>query len=149
MKEESIIFDGEQAEGLYSDGVPFSCLGKPQIERYSNVEFNNSTGKWEAELAATGEIIATDKSREACIERERQYFYQQNGIEGVSGRDPERRLWKLAYRFGRAIGNAIRNRQIKIIAFTFKLSRDLRAVRLVQASHHSRHQRSDDVEHLG
>jgi len=84
MSEHHIIFDGEQVKALYTDEVPFSCLGKLKVERYSNVEYNNETGRWEAILASTGQVIATDISRESCINRERQYFYKQHRFRDIS-----------------------------------------------------------------
>jgi len=48
------------------------------MKRWSNVEWNESKQRWEARRIEDGILIATHKSRDACIEAERNCYNQLN-----------------------------------------------------------------------
>jgi len=54
---------------LWTEAVPLHELGRLEINRATNIEFNNSTQHWEAkDLKGKVRFIAT--SRSACLEWE-------------------------------------------------------------------------------
>ena len=66
------------AQGLHSELLPFHELGTVKIERWSNIEFNNSTGQWEVQLLQEeGRIGFSHKLRSACINWEHEYYKKQ------------------------------------------------------------------------
>lgn len=77
MTKITLNFSGSQIEGLYHDEILKLNLGTVKMKRWSNVEWNESTQKWEARTLK-GMLIATNKSRDACIEAERDRYNQLN-----------------------------------------------------------------------
>lgn len=60
-------------EGLYDDDLRLDELGRLEIRRASSVEFDDATGEWVA-TTPSGQIIARDRSRAACIRKEIEFF---------------------------------------------------------------------------
>ena len=67
----AILPDGT-VRHVYSDSARRldERLGKPVINRASNVEFNHETGNWEARIPETNELIASGRNREQVIKDE-------------------------------------------------------------------------------
>lgn len=70
----SIIINikGAVVRALHSDLFPWNKLGKPVIKRYSNIEFNNSTRKWEVKRRGT--VMFQNAKRTTCLEWEKRHF---------------------------------------------------------------------------
>jgi len=58
-----------QVHAVYNDTLASLPLGKLQVERASNVEFNEATQEWEAKYP-DGRLMHTGKSRDDVIMRE-------------------------------------------------------------------------------
>jgi hypothetical protein len=56
---------------LWTEAVPLHELGRLEIHRATNIEFNNATQKWEVR-DQKGEVRFFSKSRSACLEWEQQ-----------------------------------------------------------------------------
>lgn len=56
---------------LWTDAISLHELGRLEITRASNIEFNNSTQHWEV-MDWLGKVRFIAKSRSACLEWERQ-----------------------------------------------------------------------------
>jgi hypothetical protein len=56
---------------LWTEALPLPELGRLEITRASNIEFNNTTQKWEV-IDRKGNIRFFAKSRAACLEWEQQ-----------------------------------------------------------------------------
>ena len=61
------------AHCLWTEAVPLNELGRLQVTRASNIEFNNSTQNWEVK-DRRGKIRFIAKSRSACLEWEQQHL---------------------------------------------------------------------------
>jgi hypothetical protein len=59
------------ARCLWTEAVPLHALGRLEINRASNIEFNNATQRWEIE-DRKGKVRFFAKSRSACLEWEQQ-----------------------------------------------------------------------------
>jgi len=59
------------AQCLWTEIVPLHELGLLEITRASNIEFNNTTQKWEV-IDRKGRVRFIAKSRSACLEWESQ-----------------------------------------------------------------------------
>jgi len=59
------------AQCLWTEALPLHELGRLEITKASNVEFNNSTQQWEVK-DRRGETRFISKSRSACLEWEQQ-----------------------------------------------------------------------------
>ncbi len=57
---------------LYTEVINLRSLGTLEIKRLTDVRFNDETQQWEVVMAATGEIVHRDSSREACLVWERE-----------------------------------------------------------------------------
>jgi len=57
------------AQCLWTEALPLHELGRLEISRASNIEFNNSTQHWEVK-DQKGKIRFISKSRAACLEWE-------------------------------------------------------------------------------
>jgi hypothetical protein len=57
---------------LYSEQIPLAKIGRLKIKRFTKVEFNSVTGKWE--VLEKGRSIFSNVSRETCLTWERNYF---------------------------------------------------------------------------
>ena len=59
------------AQCLWTEALPLHELGRLEIIRASNLEFNNSTQQWEGK-DRRGRVRFIAKSRAACLEWEQQ-----------------------------------------------------------------------------
>jgi hypothetical protein len=63
------------ARAVYTDGLPLAELGPLRLQRASNVEFNETSQRWEVRLASNPDTVAhTDRSRCSCIAWEVEYL---------------------------------------------------------------------------
>jgi hypothetical protein len=66
----SFNLDGT-AQCLWTEALPLNELGRLQITRASNIEFNNATQQWEVK-DRKGKVRFIAKSRAVCLEWEQQ-----------------------------------------------------------------------------
>jgi hypothetical protein len=66
----SFHIDGT-AQCLWTEALPLHELGRLEIHRASNIEFNNTTQHWEVK-DLKGKVRFVAKSRAACLEWEQQ-----------------------------------------------------------------------------
>ena len=59
------------AHCLWTDAISLHELGRLEIHRATNIEFNNSTQRWEVN-DRKGRVCFFSKSRAACLEWEQQ-----------------------------------------------------------------------------
>jgi hypothetical protein len=59
------------AQCLWTEALPLHELGRLEIHRASNIEFNNTTQQWEV-MDQRGRVRFIAKSRSACLEWEQQ-----------------------------------------------------------------------------
>ncbi len=72
MKEHVIIFDTHgTGHCLWTETVPLQEIGRLEIARATNVEFNNSTQQWEVKDRKQ-KVRYFSKSRSACLAWEQQ-----------------------------------------------------------------------------
>ena len=72
MNQHIITFDANgSAHCLWTEAVPLHELGRLEIQRASNVEFNNGSQKWEVR-DRNGKLRFFSKSRSECLEWEQQ-----------------------------------------------------------------------------
>lgn len=61
------------ARCLWTEAVPLHQLGRLDIHRASQIEFNRSAQVWEVRLASNpGAVAFSHSSRDACLEWERE-----------------------------------------------------------------------------
>lgn len=67
-----IVISGGVCQAVYDDRFReiFQALGVPQIQRASDVEYDEASGDWVATFRETGEVIARDPNRSRVIEAE-------------------------------------------------------------------------------
>jgi len=58
---------------LYTEQIDLTALGELQIERASNVEFNNQTQQWEVKNLEN-QLLFHHRSRSVCLAWEQQHF---------------------------------------------------------------------------
>jgi hypothetical protein len=64
-----------RAIGVYSDSIPWASLGRIlAMPRASHVEFDTAHQKWVARDARSGQIIASQQSREAVLREEHEHY---------------------------------------------------------------------------
>jgi len=78
--------DGEGA-GLYTEIIDLQAIGRLQVSRASQVEFNVVAQQWEV-FDYTGYLIFSHPSREQCLLWERDYF---NGAASTPDVESKRR----------------------------------------------------------
>jgi hypothetical protein len=66
----TIATNGE-ARCLYTELIDLSSMGSLEIQRASNIEFNNQTQRWEVK-DLQGHILHTDPCRAECLAWETQ-----------------------------------------------------------------------------
>ena len=59
------------AQCLWTEVLPLHELGRLEISRATNIEFNNTTQKWEVKDRG-GKVRFFSKSRSACLEWEQE-----------------------------------------------------------------------------
>jgi hypothetical protein len=59
------------AQCLWTEALPLQELGRLEITRASNIEFNNATQQWEVK-DCKGKVRFFARSRSACLEWENQ-----------------------------------------------------------------------------
>ena len=64
------------AQGLYTESIDLSRIGRLQITRATTIEFDNETQYWRVK-DQTGFALFNSPSRRACLDWERRYFDQQ------------------------------------------------------------------------
>jgi len=62
---------------LYTEVIDLSVLGSLEIERASNIEFDNKRQVWRV-MDLKGQPLYEDKSRQTCLEWEQGHFNQDN-----------------------------------------------------------------------
>ena len=64
--------DAEKVEAIYSDGLNGlrPLLGKPKIERASDVTYDEDREIWVAKRKGTDEVLCESTSRDECIKQE-------------------------------------------------------------------------------
>ena len=60
-------------QGLYTEVIELSCLGKLAIQRLTSVEFDNQTQLWRV-LDLQGRCVHTSASRGECLRWEQGHF---------------------------------------------------------------------------
>ena len=66
--------DGTGA-GLYTEAIDLQQIGRLEMSRASNIEFNPESQQWEV-FDFTGHRLFSDTSREVCLRWERRHFNQ-------------------------------------------------------------------------
>lgn len=64
--------------GLWTEAINLHAFGPLQIQRASNIEFDNATERWTVEIEGT--ILFSDPSRDRCLQWEHDYF--ENRLSG-------------------------------------------------------------------
>ena len=63
---------------LWTEAVPLHELGRLEIHRASNIEFNNTTQQWEVK-DQEGKVLFFARFRSACLEWEQQNLQPDQG----------------------------------------------------------------------
>lgn len=58
---------------LYSELIDLNSLGRLEVSRASNIEFNNATQHWEVKNRR-GRVLYFSRSRTACLGWEQEHF---------------------------------------------------------------------------
>ncbi len=69
---QTLRFDpGGRIDCLYTEAIDLRALGRLEISRATDIRFNPATQQWDVHDAATGQLLHSDPSREACLAWER------------------------------------------------------------------------------
>lgn len=61
--------------GLWSDAIDFRELGRVvRVERVSSIEYNPERDEWEVRWTGRADVAFAHKSREECVEWEREAY---------------------------------------------------------------------------
>jgi hypothetical protein len=69
------------AQGLYTEAIDLSALGRLTVRRASSIEFDNATQAWWVRLPKLGRVYCSP-SRATCLEWEQQHFHAE-GLNAV------------------------------------------------------------------
>ena len=58
---------------LYTEEIDLSTIGRLEIHRASNIEFNNRSQEWEVRTLRS-EILFSNSSRSSCVDWERRHL---------------------------------------------------------------------------
>ena len=75
MKAVLTFCEGGIVTGLYTEAIPLGTIGALGISRLTEIEFNDSTQKWEAR-DRIGTVLFSDPSRQRCLDWEHEEFNQ-------------------------------------------------------------------------
>ena len=64
---------GQTLSYLHTERLNLDRFGRKNVQRASDVEFNHETQQWDARLN-NGEVIASDASRDAVLQMEREHI---------------------------------------------------------------------------
>jgi len=56
---------------LYTEAIDLHALGRLHVVRATDIRFNYQSQQWNVRCAATGKLLLTDPSRDACLAWER------------------------------------------------------------------------------
>lgn len=73
MKAVLTFCEGGIVTGLYTEAIPLGAIGALSISRLTEIEFNDSTQKWEVRDTA-GAIRFSHRSRQRCLDWEHREF---------------------------------------------------------------------------
>lgn len=77
MNTHTIAFASDgMARCLWTEALPLHEIGRLEIQRATNIEFNNATQKWEVK-DRKGKVRYFARSRSACLEWEHQNLQPQ------------------------------------------------------------------------
>ena len=62
---------GGQIDCLYTEAIDLHALGRLHVVRATDIRFCQKSQQWKVRCAATGKLLLTDPSREACLAWER------------------------------------------------------------------------------
>ena len=68
------IDESGDIETLWTDALPLAELGAMTMTRASNIEFNEELQMWEVFIAGSRVAYYANKSRQACLDWEIEYF---------------------------------------------------------------------------
>ena len=84
MDERVILIKDGEVVFIHSDDLEeLAELGKPTINRLSNVAYNNSKDKWE--VSYEGKVLTRKKTRKEAIEWEVSYFNKRLSLGELNG----------------------------------------------------------------
>ena len=59
---------------LYTEAIDLRALGRLQVFRATDIRFCEKSQQWNVRCAATGKLLHSDPSREACLVWERDHL---------------------------------------------------------------------------
>lgn len=63
---------GGRIDCLYTEAIDLRALGRLQVFRATDIRFCERNQQWNVRCAATGKLLHSDPSREACLHWERE-----------------------------------------------------------------------------
>ena len=60
---------------LHTEAIDLHQLGRLQVVRATDIRFNDQTQEWETCHAVTGEVLFSDRSRNRCLQWEKDHFH--------------------------------------------------------------------------
>ena len=63
---------------LYTEAINLRALGRLQVFRATDIRFCEKSQQWNVRCAATGKLLHSDPSREACLQWERDHLAPPN-----------------------------------------------------------------------
>ena len=67
MKTTLRIKPGGQIDCLYTEAIDLRLLGKLEIARATDIQFNDSTQQWDVHEYSTGQVLFSHASRTECL----------------------------------------------------------------------------------